>query len=38
MVDAMFELPSNGNKSFVVDEDYARKKIERIGMRLLKAG
>ncbi|HOO83783.1 MAG TPA: ATP-dependent Clp protease ATP-binding subunit ClpX [Prolixibacteraceae bacterium] len=37
MVDAMFDLPSNGKKEFTVSEEYAREKIERAGMRLLKA-
>lgn len=37
MVDAMFDLPTNGKKEFTVSEEYARDKIERAGMRLLKA-
>lgn len=37
MVDAMFDLPTNGKKDFTVSEDYARDKVERIGMKLLKA-
>jgi len=37
MVDAMFDLPSNGKKEFTVSEEYAREKIERAGMRLPKA-
>jgi ATP-dependent Clp protease ATP-binding subunit ClpX len=37
MVDAMFEMPSNGHKEFVIDENYAREKVENAGMRLLKA-
>ncbi len=38
MVDAMFEMPSNGKKKFTIDEKYAREKIESSGMQLLKAG
>lgn len=37
MVDAMFEMPSNGHKEFSITEDYARDKIENAGMRMLKA-
>jgi ATP-dependent Clp protease ATP-binding subunit ClpX len=37
MVDAMFEMPSNGHKEFVIDEVYAREKVENAGLRLLKA-
>jgi ATP-dependent Clp protease ATP-binding subunit ClpX len=37
MVDAMFDLPSNGQKDFTITEDYARDRVERIGMKLLKA-
>ncbi|MBN1769042.1 MAG: ATP-dependent Clp protease ATP-binding subunit ClpX [Prolixibacteraceae bacterium] len=37
MTDAMFELPSNGKKTFKVDEGYAREKVEKSGMSLLKA-
>jgi len=37
MVDAMFEMPSNGHKEFCIDENYAREKVENAGMRLLKA-
>jgi ATP-dependent Clp protease ATP-binding subunit ClpX len=37
MVDAMFDLPTNGKKEFTVTEDYARDKVERAGMKLLKA-
>jgi ATP-dependent Clp protease ATP-binding subunit ClpX len=37
MVDAMFEMPSNGIKKFNITEDYARDRIEKVGMKLLKA-
>jgi ATP-dependent Clp protease ATP-binding subunit ClpX len=37
MVDAMFEMPSNGVKEFVIDQEYTRTKIESSGMKLLKA-
>ncbi len=37
MVDAMFEMPSNGSKKLTITEDYARDRIEKIGMKLLKA-
>jgi ATP-dependent Clp protease ATP-binding subunit ClpX len=37
MVDAMFEMPSNGHKDFTIDEVYAREKVENAGLRLLKA-
>lgn len=37
MVDAMFDLPSRGDKEFAVTEAYAREKIEKSGMKLLKA-
>jgi ATP-dependent Clp protease ATP-binding subunit ClpX len=37
MVDAMFEMPSNGHLDFVIDENYAREKVENAGLRLLKA-
>ena len=29
MMDAMYELPSSGEKSFVVTEDYARKQYDK---------
>ena len=38
MVDAMFEMPSKNEKELIISEEYAREKIERIGMKLLKAG
>lgn len=37
MVDAMFDLPSSNEKSFIVSESFAREKIEKAGMKLLKA-
>jgi ATP-dependent Clp protease ATP-binding subunit ClpX len=37
MVDAMFEMPSNGHKDFVITENYAREKVENAGLKLLKA-
>ncbi|MDA3880229.1 MAG: ATP-dependent Clp protease ATP-binding subunit ClpX [Prolixibacteraceae bacterium] len=37
MTDAMFEMPSNGKKTFKVNEEYAREKVEKSGMSLLKA-
>jgi ATP-dependent Clp protease ATP-binding subunit ClpX len=37
MNDAMFEMPSNGNKEFVITENYARERVEDAGLKLLKA-
>jgi len=37
MVDAMFEMPSKNEKELTITIEYARDKIERIGMKLLKA-
>jgi len=37
MVDAMFEMPSNGHKEFVITESYAHEKVENAGLKLLKA-
>jgi ATP-dependent Clp protease ATP-binding subunit ClpX len=37
MVDAMFEMPSNGHKEFVITETYAHEKVENAGLKLLKA-
>ncbi|MDA3815838.1 MAG: ATP-dependent Clp protease ATP-binding subunit ClpX [Prolixibacteraceae bacterium] len=37
MTDAMFELPSNGKKTFEVNRKYTSEKIEKAGMALLKA-
>ncbi|HNW49464.1 MAG TPA: ATP-dependent Clp protease ATP-binding subunit ClpX [Prolixibacteraceae bacterium] len=37
MVDAMFEMPSNGHKEFAITEEYAREKVENAGLKLLKA-
>lgn len=37
MVDAMFEMPSNGYKEFVITEIYAQDKVENAGLKLLKA-
>jgi len=38
MVDAMFEMPSNGHNEFTITEEYARDKVENSGMKMLKAG
>ena len=37
MVDAMFEMPSKGENELIISEKYAREKIEKAGMKLLKA-
>lgn len=37
MIDAMFELPSQEVTEFIVDTDYARHKLERVDMKVLKA-
>jgi ATP-dependent Clp protease ATP-binding subunit ClpX len=37
MVDAMFDMPSNGHKSFVISEEYARERIENSGIQMLQA-
>jgi ATP-dependent Clp protease ATP-binding subunit ClpX len=37
MVDAMYEMPSNEAKEFTITDKYAREKIEKSGMKLLKA-
>ncbi|HKK81028.1 MAG TPA: AAA family ATPase, partial [Prolixibacteraceae bacterium] len=37
MTDAMFELPTNGKKTFEVNKEYVSEKIEKAGMALLKA-
>jgi ATP-dependent Clp protease ATP-binding subunit ClpX len=37
MVDAMFEMPSNGHSEFVITEMYAHEKVENAGLKLLKA-
>jgi ATP-dependent Clp protease ATP-binding subunit ClpX len=37
MVDAMFEMPSNGHKEFAITETYAKEKVENAGLKLLKA-
>lgn len=37
MVDAMFEMPSENAKELVITLEYARNKIEKIGMILMKA-
>ena len=37
MVDAMFEMPSKNQNILVITEGYARKKIDRSGLTLLKA-
>lgn len=37
MIDAMFELPSQEVTEFVVDTDYARHKLDRVDMKVLKA-
>ena len=36
MIDAMFELPSNGEKSFKLTFDYAKKKISKTSMKKLR--
>jgi ATP-dependent Clp protease ATP-binding subunit ClpX len=36
MIDAMFELPSQDVKEFMVDTEYAAHKLERIDMKILK--
>jgi len=36
MIDAMFELPSNNEKSFKLTLDYAKKKISRTNMKKLR--
>jgi len=37
MTDAMFEMPSNGHKTFTINEKYAREKVESSVIQLLKA-
>lgn len=37
MVDAMFEMPSKDQNILIITEDYARRKVDRSGMQLLKA-
>ncbi|MGF7138264.1 ATP-dependent Clp protease ATP-binding subunit ClpX [Roseimarinus sediminis] len=37
MVDAMFDLPSKNEKTFTISEQFAREKIDKAGMALLKA-
>lgn len=37
MIDAMFELPSNGASRLRITTNYARQKLEKINMKLLKA-
>jgi ATP-dependent Clp protease ATP-binding subunit ClpX len=37
MLDAMFEMPSEGKKELTVSTDYARLKMEKIDMKVLKA-
>ncbi len=38
MVDAMFEMPSNGKKKMVITAEYAVEKISKAGMHRLMAG
>lgn len=37
MIDAMFELPSQEVKEFIVEADYAAHKLERVDMKVLRA-
>ncbi len=37
MLDAMFELPSSDNRELTITTDYARHKLEKIDMKVLKA-
>ncbi len=37
MLDAMFEMPSSGKKELAVSTDYARHKLEKADLKLLKA-
>lgn len=37
MVDAMFEMPSKNEKNLTITLEYARDKIDKIGMKLMKA-
>jgi ATP-dependent Clp protease ATP-binding subunit ClpX len=37
MIDAMFEMPSNDLNEFIVTTDYAKHKLEKIDMKILKA-
>lgn len=38
MVDAMFEMPSNGKKKMVITAEYAEEKVSKAGMHRLMAG
>jgi hypothetical protein len=37
MIDAMFEMPSNELNELTITSDYARHKLEKIDMQVLKA-
>lgn len=37
MIDAMFELPSSGEKEFIVTTGYAAKKLEKVNMKMLRS-
>jgi ATP-dependent Clp protease ATP-binding subunit ClpX len=37
MMDAMFELPSDGASKLRITTNYARQKLEKVNMKLLKA-
>ncbi|MGQ9620033.1 MAG: ATP-dependent Clp protease ATP-binding subunit ClpX [Bacteroidales bacterium] len=37
MLDAMFEMPATGDKELVITTDYAKRKLEKIDMKVLKA-
>jgi ATP-dependent Clp protease ATP-binding subunit ClpX len=37
MIDAMFEMPSNELNEFIITTDYAKLKLEKIDMQILKA-
>jgi hypothetical protein len=37
MLDAMFEMPSEDTNSLEITVDYARHKLERVNLKVLKA-
>lgn len=37
MLDAMFEMPASENRELVITTDYAKRKLEKIDMKILKA-
>ena len=37
MIDAMFEMPSNELNEFTITSDYAKHKLEKVDMQILKA-